>query len=162
MFVSRERPSAARTAACCAKQPARPLLLPRKWPSTASRWRRYQSVNTQTPVSEPGAEPTLTCDSCGREMPIPAGSGVTMPRARCAECEVAVAAALDDVVRQLVGLGNEAGDLPSGATACFECGAPSVADQDGIARPFVCSACGSRCFTRQARTLVAPLSPLVE
>ncbi len=123
---------------------AQPLLYPHKRPSTSPRSCRYQSVSTQTPVPGPRSEATLTCESCGRDTPIPAVSGVSRPRARCAECEIAVEAALDDVVRQLVGLGHEAGDPPSGAMTCFDCGAPCVGDQDGIAKPFVCSACGSR------------------
>jgi len=59
-------------------------------------------VSNQTPAPEPDSEPFVPCDSCGRDTPTPAGSGITVRRARCAECEIAVAQALDEVVRQLV------------------------------------------------------------
>jgi hypothetical protein len=74
----------------------------RRWPFTWSPSRRYQSVTTETPVPEPHSEATVPCDSCGRDTPTPVGSGATVRRARCTECEIAVAQALDEVVRQLV------------------------------------------------------------
>ena len=82
-----------------------------------------------------------------------------MPRARCSDCEIAVAQALDEVMRQLVGPRTDADALPSmprGPMSCFDCGSPGVEDQAG----FTCVTCGSHCYTRQSRTLVAPLSEL--
>jgi hypothetical protein len=84
----------------------------RRWPFTWSPSRRYQSVSTQTPVPEPHSEPTVPCDSCGRDTPAPAPTGSTVGRARCAECEIAVAQALDELMRQLVGPRTDADTLP--------------------------------------------------
>ncbi len=92
-----------------------------------------KSVSIQTPATEPHSEPTVPCDSCGRDTPTPAGGGVTVPRARCSDCEIAVAQALDEVMRQLVGPRTDADALPSmprGPMSCFDCGSPGVEDQE--------------------------------
>ena len=110
-----------------------------------------QGMTTPTAGSERHADLYVACDSCGADTPAAVLSGISVPRARCATCTLAVERALDEVVRQLVARSPEHDSMATAVRTeptCFDCGAAGGMNAAGTS--FTCAACGSHCFSRQA------------